>query len=237
MLVQYIYNLAQNCPLFVDENLPTDKREHNSDETERILREILNWIKVGNIPLLRETLIRELDTDEKKKVYELTDGTRSQYEIELLSKVTRRMVSYYWQKWYGLGILVPSEWRKGRMQKIVSLEEVGLSVPLRTGKRAEETEIEFRPEDLKKILEDPRFFADPTQLKDFAFSILPPPQVETLRVTRQELIDLVIKIFEQGDRMKQRLFMQALERRALDRQSTEFRKFFEAWERQIGRQG
>jgi hypothetical protein len=215
--------------------LPANKINAKIEQIENILREILNWIRVGNIPLLRDTLLRELDTDEKKKVYELTNGIRSQSEIESLAKVSRRMVSYYWQKWYGLGILVMSDRRKGRMQKIVSLDEVGISVPMRTGKQYEEPEIEFRPKDLEKILGDSRIFSDLQQLIAFAFNILPQPPTDVLRMTRQELVDMIINIFEQSDRMKQNLFMQALERRALDRQTTEFRKFFEAWERQIGR--
>jgi hypothetical protein len=146
------------------------------------------------------------------------------------------MVGYYWQKWYGLGLVVNSDRRKGRMQKIVSLDEVGLTVASGLEKTVEGTEVEFRPNDLKRILNDQRIFLDNFQIEDFAFSILSRPLRDLKVVTREELIDIVINTFETSDRIKQNLFMQALERRALERQSSsEFSKFFEAWVRQIGK--
>lgn len=204
------------------------------EQIENTLKEILNWIKLGNKPLLREILIRELDSEEKKKVYELTDGIRSQYEIEALTKISRRMVGYHWQKWYGLGIVVTSDRRKGRMQKIISLDEMGMSIASATGKQDEVLKTEFQAKDLKDVLNDQRIFPDNLQLQNFAFTILPQPSRELQNVTREELIDVIMTTFEQSDRIRQKLFLQALERRALERQSSEFSKFFEAWEKQIG---
>lgn len=205
------------------------------ENIEKTLREILNWLKVANIPQLRDTLIQELDSDEKKRVYELTDGVKSQYEIESLTKISRRMVSYYWQKWYGLGLLVTSDKRKGRMQRLVSLDEVGISVPGRLGRQTELPELEFQPKDLKKILSNLRIFRDTSELAAFAFRIFQQPPTDINHLTREELVDVILETFEASDRMKQSLFMQALERRSLERQGTEFKKFFEAWEKQIGR--
>jgi hypothetical protein len=34
-----------------------------------------------------------------------------------------------WNKWYDLGILEPSQKRKGRPQKIYSLDDVGIEIP------------------------------------------------------------------------------------------------------------
>jgi hypothetical protein len=202
---------------------------------ENTIKEILNWIKLGNKPLLREILIRELDSDEKKRVYELTDGNRSQIEIEVLTKVSRRMVGYYWQKWYGLGILVPSDRRKGRMQKIVSLDEIAINVTLTSDKQEETSETEFQSKNLKDVLNNQRIFPNTSQLIDFALSILPPPLRAYQNLSHQDLIEEIIDTFEKADKMKQNLFLQALERRAVERQNTEFSKFFDAWARQIGK--
>jgi DNA-binding transcriptional ArsR family regulator len=212
----------------------SDKVVTKIESIEKTLREVLNWLKVANIPQLRETLTRELDSEDKKLVYELTDGIRSQYEIESITKVSRRMVSYYWQKWYGLGLLVTSEKRKGRMQRIVSLDEVGIGVPSRPGKQTILSETEFEPKDLKKILSSEKVFPEAADLYNFARDILQPMGFPS-STSRSELVDTIARAFEQSDQMKKNLFIQALERRTLEKESTEFKKFFDAWEEQIGR--
>lgn len=207
--------------------------EAEIEQIADVLKEILNWIKLENKPRLRELLIKELDTEEKKRIYELTNGARSQYDIESTTSVSRRMVGYYWQKWSGIGIVVNSDRRKGRMQKIISLDEVGIAVSANTGRREEE--IEFLPEDLKDVLSNQKIFPDNSQLQRFAFDILPESSGQILNPTREQLVNVIIDSFQQSDRIKQSLFLQALERRATEREITAFSKFFRAWEKQIGK--
>jgi biotin operon repressor len=216
--------------------LPDDDLVNRVESIERILKEVLNWLKVGSIPQLRLTLTQELDSEVKKRVYELTDGMKSQNEIEAATKVSRRMVSYYWQKWYGMGIVVDSEKRKGRMQKIVSLDQVGISYSPHPEKQSRLTDMEFEPQDLRSVLSSEKVFPQTSDLLNFALNILQISESNmTGSVTREDLIEKIIREFELSDRMKQSLFIQALERRVLEKESTEFRRFFEAWERQIGR--
>lgn len=200
------------------------------ERIERTLKEILSWIKLANKPTLKSILLQELDSDEKKKVYELTDGFRSQNDIESQTKVTRRMVGYYWQKWYSLGILIMSDQRKGRMQKIAQLDEVGITV---TASERDTDLIEFRPRYLKNILANERIFPERQQLADFAASVLRLEKSSIYNLTKEDLIEAIINTFEHSDRVMQSSFMQALESRTRDIQSSEFNKYFQAWEKQI----
>lgn len=199
---------------------------------EKLLEDIRIWIRIGNLRQLRDMLVQELDSYEKMRIFELTDGTRSQKEIASRTKVSRSTISYYWQKWSGLGILTTSKQRKGRMKKIVTLDEVGITV-----RRAEveEPEIVFQPKDLRKILSNPRMFPDFRDLESFAYNILQPPREVSSHISLEELIENIIETFEESDHMKQALFMQALERRAHEKKDTQFQRYFEAWEKHIGR--
>jgi len=105
-----------------------EKRLESIDKT---LREILKWTRFANISKLKEILEAELDTDEKKLAYENTDGTNGLKEIEAASGAPQQTVYNWWQKWFRLGLVTESEERKGRMMKIVSLEDVGIKVPKR----------------------------------------------------------------------------------------------------------
>jgi len=198
---------------------------------EKLLEDIIIWIKVGNLKLLHNMLTQELDTQEKKRIFELTDGINTQQEIASSVKISRSTISYYWQKWYGLGILTQSS-RPGRMKKIVSLDEVGLSPP-RVSEKAKEPEITFQPEDLKKILNSNELFPTNQELADFSNNILQGPK--EVYLSRGELVNGIMKAFEDSDSLKRALFMQALERKASLAGDTQFRKYFEEWERQIGR--
>jgi hypothetical protein len=95
----------------------------------RTLKETLKWIRFANISKLKETLEKELDTDEKKLAYENGDGVRGVKEVAQASGAPQDTVYSWWQKWFRLGLVVESETRKGRMMKIVSLDDVGIKLP------------------------------------------------------------------------------------------------------------
>jgi hypothetical protein len=78
---------------------------------------------------LKETLERELDTDQKKLGYESTDGINALSAISEISGTPVPTLGRWWPKWFRLGIVTESETWKGRMRKIVSLEDVGIEVP------------------------------------------------------------------------------------------------------------
>lgn len=99
------------------------------------------------------------------------------------------------------------------------------------------SELEFHPEDLGKVLNNPRIFSSSLDLVDFANSILQPQPWLTPSTGQEELVQNIISTFKSSDRMKQALFIQALEHRATDKalRDTEFLKFLETWQKHIGR--
>jgi hypothetical protein len=96
---------------------------------DKTLREILKWMRFANISKLKETLETELDTDEKKLAYENSDGVNGLKEVAVASGTPQDTIYTWWQKWFRLGLVTESETRKGRMVKIVSLDDVGIKIP------------------------------------------------------------------------------------------------------------
>jgi len=109
------------------------KQDENKFESiDKTLREILKWTRFANIAKLREVLQVELDSDEKKLAFENSDGVNGLMELFAISGAPHDTIYGWWQKWFRLGLVTESETRKGRMTKIVSLDDVGIKVPKRT---------------------------------------------------------------------------------------------------------
>lgn len=134
------------------------------DEHEKILRDIGRWLRFQNIGKLKEILEAELDTDEKKVVFENTDGEKGIRDISGVSRTPPKTVYNWWQKWFRLGIVEPSEAYQGRLKKICSLDDVGINIPkilgvnnkaVQDAKNATEDEkpegMTMKEDDLKKI--------------------------------------------------------------------------------------
>lgn len=107
--------------------LPEEKE--TSSDNAQILREILRWSRFENFPKLRKSLLDNLKTDQEKLVYEFTNGENSRSDVASQAGVPDSTVRNWWEKWYDLGILEPSGKRKGRPQKIMALEDMGIEVP------------------------------------------------------------------------------------------------------------
>ena len=108
------------------------------DENRKILTDIAKWLKFQNIGKLKDVLIAELDTDEKKLAFENTDGIKGLDEVAKASGTARDTLYGWWKKWANLGILEPSETRKGRLKKFCSLEDVGIKIPKRADTKEDE---------------------------------------------------------------------------------------------------
>jgi|GEM_PF-2334373 hypothetical protein len=96
-------------------------------------------------------------------------------------------------------------------------------------------EIEFHPEDLLNVLSNSTMFPSTKELRDFAEEILKPSLPLYLNDSRVEIINQIIQAFQSSDRMRQALFIQALEHRATARElkDTRFLRFLEGWESHI----
>lgn len=108
---------------------------------EQKLDQLLKWTKFAGMQQLRTILTQNLTTDTEMLVYELSDGECTTREIARLAGVgSNATITNYWKKWSKVGIVEPSEKRRGRYQRICSLEEVGLTMPPML--QARETSIE-----------------------------------------------------------------------------------------------
>ncbi len=98
-------------------------------------------------------------------------------------------------------------------------------------------EIEFQAKDLQSVLGNLTLFPTSSELKKFAENILNPsmPFQITYPDSRDFLINQIINAFQNSDRMKQALFIQALEECAASRElkDTQFLRFLEGWESNI----
>ena len=92
--------------------------------------EIIRFIRFLAHREFNSLVEKNLTKDIERLVYELTDGIRSSRDIEneIQKKVTQRTVVSWWQNWQKLGLLEPSPKYSGRMQKIVSLSDIGVSM-------------------------------------------------------------------------------------------------------------
>lgn len=126
------------------------------DSIESTLRDILKWTRFANITKLKDTLEKELEIDEKKLAYENSDGVNGIREVAVASGAPQDTVYGWWQKWFRLGLVVESEERKGRMMKIVSLDDVGIKIPkkqIKPSEKQESSEVQ-KPADQPSVPQD-----------------------------------------------------------------------------------
>lgn len=102
----------------------------STNRIEELLSEILKWIKFAGAKEVREVLATTLDTDQKRSIYHLSDGSRGSVEIANLTKTSDRTVRRYWESWARQGIVDPLKVRGGeRYKKSFELEDFGIRVP------------------------------------------------------------------------------------------------------------
>lgn len=94
-----------------------------------LFSEFLRIYKFVNHSKIVEALCSELDDNSgiKKKIYELSDGTRSTRDIQKVVGISPPTITAYWKQWALAGIAIPAE-RKGRFKAAFDLKEYGLSV-------------------------------------------------------------------------------------------------------------
>ena len=100
------------------------------NEQTKLLREILKWIRISGMKEVKEALTSELDTDQKKLVYQLSDGSKTRAEINVATEVSTGAISGYWKKWANQGLGERTSVRGGeRFIRAFDLEDFGISVP------------------------------------------------------------------------------------------------------------
>jgi len=101
------------------------------NEQTKLLREILKWIKFSGMKELKNTLVSVLDTEQKRLVYHLSDGTRGTVKIAKLAGIgSNRTVADMWKAWLksGFGESIPVK-GGSRFKRSFDLEDFGIEVP------------------------------------------------------------------------------------------------------------
>lgn len=94
-----------------------------------LLKELVNWTRASAYTNIRATLVANLDTEEKVRVYRLTDGEKRTRQIQATTGVNKDQVSRYWRAWERAGIAVTVPGTRGRRRALFSLEDFGMEVP------------------------------------------------------------------------------------------------------------
>lgn len=104
------------------------------DDLLIVLKDIRRWVKLLGLEEARSKLRAALEDDDTNKetenqiIYHLTNGENSSREIAKFVSVGRRTVSNRHDQWAKEG-LVEKVVESGFYQKLIALEEAGISTP------------------------------------------------------------------------------------------------------------
>lgn len=128
----------------------------NSEQT-LLLKEILKWIKFAGMKEVKEVLNSALDSDQKKLVYQLSDGSKGMIEVGKATGISSTAtISKYWKSWLKLGLGENVSVKGGeRFRRAFDLEDFGIEVS-----QSKEVELEkenagvpIKPSEEKPVLE------------------------------------------------------------------------------------
>lgn len=95
------------------------------DEQVELLREIAKWTRESALPAVRDRVVRLLDSEQKKRVYEaIADGTLSYRAIETATGVNRATVRAWVTEWEGQRIVEPGA---SQPHALFTLRELGIA--------------------------------------------------------------------------------------------------------------
>lgn len=95
-------------------------------------KETNRWLRVMVLPTLRDSLAAALKKADERKIYQASDG-RGIREVADASGAGYGTVHGAWQRWAKIG-LVEQTTIKGRYQRLVDLNDIGIEVELGAGK-------------------------------------------------------------------------------------------------------
>lgn len=88
---------------------------------------LIFWLKVSNLEIAKGYFNKILNTERKKEIYQLTDGTRGINELmRLLNIKSKSVIPDLYSDWIKKGILIESAKHKDRKIKVIDLRELGL---------------------------------------------------------------------------------------------------------------
>ncbi len=87
-------------------------------------KETNKWLRILALPRLREDLMQLLDTPQKRKIYQNSDG-RPIREVARDAEAGFGTVQRCWQEWAARGLMERAG-TEGRFSRLVDLRDVGL---------------------------------------------------------------------------------------------------------------
>lgn len=109
---------------------PEHKEANNNTD---LLQKLVIYTKLANYDNIRNRLIEILNSNDKKRVFEATNGKSSVRDIQTETGISKGTVSDWWNEWQKEGIVQESKETRGRRCKVLSLHDFGIEVP--TGKK------------------------------------------------------------------------------------------------------
>lgn len=99
------------------------------NEQTRLLQKLVVYTKLAHYDSIRNRLIATLDSNDKKRVFEATDGSNSVRDIQSKTGVSKDTVLNWWNEWQKEGIVKESKEARGRRCRVLSLCDFGIEVP------------------------------------------------------------------------------------------------------------
>lgn len=101
----------------------------NDDKLDAVLEKLdklIFWLKFNNLDAAREYFSSVLNTERKKEIYQLTDGSRGISELmKMLNIKSKSMIPDLYAEWLRKGILIEFPKVKDRKIKVIDLKELG----------------------------------------------------------------------------------------------------------------
>src|SRR5437879_12832865 len=98
-----------------------------NDETERLLSEILQYVRATAVSSVRPQARSVIDSGRKAKVYAAMTGDKSQPEIASTTGVPQPTISRYQRDFFVAGIATPPDKSHRNPRALFTLDELGLS--------------------------------------------------------------------------------------------------------------
>jgi hypothetical protein len=123
-----------------------------NDEQTELLKEILKWIKFAGMKGVKDQLEATLETDQKKTVYQLSDGSKTIADINKMTGVSTGSISGYWQKWVKLALGQKIAVKGGdRFKRSFDLGDFGIKIPEAKVESAKEETNKEQPKEATEV--------------------------------------------------------------------------------------
>lgn len=110
-----------------------------TDETNRLLYQILLYTRAQAVATARQSALAVVDSPRKAQVYSLMDGTRSQKQIVEIVKAPQATVSRHMISFFKAGLAVPAGEHYSGPKALFTLDELGIDEG-QLSKKATQTE-------------------------------------------------------------------------------------------------